>query len=154
MINQLLRGKGIKVQRMRLRDSIHLVDECGVLARKKGRLHRRVDNVKGPNQLWHVDTNHKLVRWNFIIVAGIDGFSRLPVMLHCTNNNKAETLLSCFVESVSDYGLPSRVRTDKGLENVAIADYMIEKRGSNRGSIITGHSNKSKGCGGMYFKEY
>ncbi|CAB4042126.1 tRNA (uracil-O(2)-)-methyltransferase, partial [Paramuricea clavata] len=61
MINkQLLRGKGIKVQRMRLRDSIHRVDECGVQARKKGRLHCRVYNVKGPNQLCHVDTNHKL----------------------------------------------------------------------------------------------
>ena len=43
--------------------------------RKKGRLRRRVYNVQGPNHLWHVDTNHKLVRWNFIIVGGIDGFS-------------------------------------------------------------------------------
>ena len=142
MIGQLLRGKN--VQRMRLRDSIHRVDECGVQERKKGRLHRRVYNVKGPNQLWHVDTNHKLVRWNFIIVGGIDGFSRLPVMLNCTNNNKADTLLSCFVNAVSDYGLPSRVRTDKGLENVGIADYMIEKRGNNRGSIITGRSTHNQ----------
>lgn len=132
------------MQRMRLRDSIHRVDGHGVENRKKGRLHRRVYNVKGPNQLWHVDTNHKLVRWNFIVVGGIDGFSRLPVMLVCTNNNKAETLLSCFVNSVSEYGLPSRVRTDKGLENVRIADYMIEKRGTDRGSIITGRSTHNQ----------
>ena len=144
MIKQLLKEKGINVQRMRLRDSIHRVDECGVQERKKGRLHRRVYNVKGPNRLWHVDTNHKLVRWNFIIVGGIDGFSRLPVMLDCTNNNKADTLLSCFMNAVSDYGLPDKVRTDKGLENVGIADYMIEKRGSNRGSIITGHSTHNQ----------
>ena len=144
MIKQLLRGKGIKVQRMRLRDSIHRVDEFGVQERTKGRLHRRVYNVKGPNQLWHVDTNHKLVRWNFITVGGIDGFSRLPVMLECTNNNKADTLLSCFVNAVSDYGLPSRVRTDKGLENVRIADYVIEKMGSNCGSIITGRSTHNQ----------
>ena len=129
---------------MRLRDSIHRVEGLGVEHRKKGRLHRRVYNVKGPNQLWHVDTNHKLVRWNFIVVGGIDGFSRLPVMLVCTNNNKSETLLSCFVNSVSEYGLPSRVRTDKGLKNVGIADYMIEKRGTDHGSIISGRSTHNQ----------
>ena len=144
MFKQILEQKGIRVQRMRLRDSIHRVDAEGVENRRKGRLHRRVYNVKGPNHLWHVDTNHKLVRWNFIIVGGIDGFSRLPVMLVCTNNNKSETLLSCFLGAISEYGLPSRVRTDKGLENVLIADLMIEKRGSDRGSIITGPSTHNQ----------
>ena len=144
IFKQLLKGKGIKVPRNRLRDSIHRVDSQGVVSRKKGRLHRRIYNVKGPNHLWHVDTNHKLVRWNFIIVGGIDGFSRLPVMLVCTNNNKADTLLSCFLGAVTEYGLPSRVRTDKGLENVRIADYMIEKRGSGRGSIISGQSTHNQ----------
>lgn len=119
------------------------MDGLGVEHRKKGRLHQRVYNVKGPNQLWHVDTNHKLVRCNFIVVGGIDGFSRLPVTLVCTNN-KSETQLSCFVNSVSEYGLPSRVRTDKGLENVRIPDYGIEKRGTDRGSIISGRSTHNQ----------
>ncbi len=144
MIKQLLLGKGIKVQRARMRDSIHRVDSQGVANRRKRRLQRRVYNVKGPNHLWHVDTNHKLVRWNFVIVGGIDGFSRLPVMLVCTNNNKADTLLNCFLTALNEYGLPSRVRTDKGLENVRIADYMIEKRGADRGSIITGRSTHNQ----------
>ena len=39
MFKQLLQGKGIKVQRNRLRDSIHRVDSLGVANRKKGRLH-------------------------------------------------------------------------------------------------------------------
>jgi hypothetical protein len=142
MIKQLLLGKGIKVQRSRMRDSIHRVDGQGMAEKK--RLQRRVYNVKGPNHLWHVDTNHKLVRWNFVIVGGIDGFSRLPVMLVCTNNNKADTLLHCFVAAVNEYGLPSRVRTDKGLENVQIADYMIKNRGIHRGSIITGRSTHNQ----------
>ena len=144
MLKFLLKERGIKVQRMRLRDSIHRVDQEGVKERKKGRLKRRVYNVQGPNHLWHVDTNHKLVRWNFIIVGGIDGFSRLPVMLKCTDTNNADTLLMCFLEAVNTYGLPSRVRTDQGLENVKIADYMISRRGVNRGSAITGKSTHNQ----------
>ena len=144
LLKQLLYGKGVKVQRMRLRDSLHRVDGLGVQERKKKRLQRRVYNVKGPNELWHVDTNHKLIRWNFVIVGGIDGFSRLPVMLECTDNNTAATLLKCFLEAVRQFGIPSRVRSDKGFENVGIADFMIEKRGGNRGSMITGPSTHNQ----------
>ena len=130
---------------MRLRDSLHRVDGLGVQERKKKRLQRRVYNVKGPNELWHVDTNHKLIRWNFVIVGSIDGFSRLPVMLECTDNNTAATHPKCFLEAVRQFGIPSRVRSDKGLENVGIADFMIEKRGGNRGSMITGPSKHNQG---------
>jgi len=144
LLKQLLAGRGIKVPRANLRDSINRVDRRGVQSRKKGRLHRRVYNVRAPNCLWHVDTNHKLIRWNIIIIGGIDGFSRLPIMLKCTNNNKSETLLACFQDAVHEYGIPSRVRTDMGQENVGIADFMIEKRGPNRGSIITGKSTHNQ----------
>ena len=75
--------KGIRVQRWRLRESVHRMDTHGVRDRQAGRLHRRVYNVMGPNHLWHIDTNHKLVRWQFIIVGGIDGFSRLVMFLKC-----------------------------------------------------------------------
>ena len=126
-----------------MRESIHRVDSQG-MADRKNRLQRRVYNVKGPNHLWHVDTNHKLVRWNFVIVGGIDGFSLLSVMFVCTNNNKADTLLNCFLAAVNEYDLPSRVRTDKGLENVQIAGYMIEKGGTDWGSIITGRSTHNQ----------
>ena len=144
MMKFLLQERGIKVQRMRLRDSIHRVDQEGVRERKKGRLQRRVYNVQGPNHLWHIDTNHKLVRWNFIVVGGIDGYSRLPVMLQCTDNNKAATVLACFLEAVNEFGLPSRIRTDQGRENVSIVDYMISRRGRNRGSAITGKSTHNQ----------
>ena len=144
MLKFLLQERGIKVQRMRLRDSIHRVDEEGVRERKKGTLQRRVYNVKGPNHLWHIDTNHKLVRWNFIIIGGIDGYSRLPVMLECRDNNKSDTILACFLGAVEKFGLPSRIRTDQGSENVGIVDYMISRRGTDRGSAITGKSTHNQ----------
>ena len=65
---------------MRLRDSIHRVDHDGVENRKRGHLRRRTCNVQGPNHFWHIDTNHKFVRWHLVVMGGIDGFSRLPII--------------------------------------------------------------------------
>lgn len=49
-------------------------------------------------------------------------------------------MLSLFQAAVEKYNLPSRVRSDLGLENIAVGRYMLERRGINRGSIITGTS--------------
>ena len=151
MIKQILIGKNIKVQRWRLRESLHRVDKEGISQRKRGRLQRRTYNVQGPNHLWHIDTNHKLIRWNFIIIGGIDG------MLKYSDNNKADTVLASFVNAVQEYGLPSRIRTDKGLENVGIADYMIQNRGTNRGIVIAERAHITKelnGCGEMFMRVF
>ena len=131
MLSELLKNNGVKVQRERVRESIHRIYIDGVKQRKKGRLARRVYNVQGANHLWHIDTNHKLVRWYFIIIGSIDGFSRLPVVLDCTTSNKAELVLNSFLKGVEEYGLPTRVRSAKSMGNVLVADYMIEKRGCN-----------------------
>ena len=74
--------------------------------------------------------------------GGIDGFTRMIVFLRCSNNNKAETVLDLFLTGVEVYGLPSRVQSDKGMENTDVALYMLNhpRRGPNRGSHITGRS--------------
>lgn len=83
-----------------------------------------------------------IYRWRFIIHGGIDGFSRLPVYLTCAVNNCAQTVLSSFKVAIQKYGLPSRVRSDKGGENVDVAFFMLSHpaRGPGRGSMITGKS--------------
>ena len=56
------------------------------------RIYRRVYSVPGPNYLWHIDGNHKLIKYRIVIHGGgIDGSSRLTY-LKCTSNNWAETV--------------------------------------------------------------
>ena len=81
MLRELLKDRGFNVETYRLRDSIHRVNDFDVQTRKKGRLKRRVYNVKGANHLWHIHTNHKLIKWYIIKFGAIDGYGRLPVSL-------------------------------------------------------------------------
>lgn len=78
-----------------------------------------------------------------MIHGGIDGYSRMPVYLHASNNNKASTVLTLFKNAVSEYGLPSRVRCDKGGENYDVGSFMLNhpNRGPGRGNIIAGTKN-------------
>lgn len=89
----------------------------------------------------HLDSNHKLIHpWRFVIHGCIDGFSRTVVLLHCNTNNRATTVLTHFQDAVAQFGLPSRVRCDFGTENIGVAQFMLERRGTARGSVITGRS--------------
>ena len=136
----ILRSRGVYIQRGRLRDSIHRTDPVNTALRWHQLVRRRPYSVPGPNALWHIDGNHKLIRWRLVVHGGIDGFSRLVVYLNCSGDNKATTVLNHFNEAVRQFGLPSRVRCDHGGENVLVAQTMLELRGLHRGSVITGSS--------------
>ncbi|XP_028412583.1 uncharacterized protein LOC114535478 [Dendronephthya gigantea] len=139
-----LRVKGISVQQQRVREALRRVDPDGVLLRavELNVIRRQPYHVSSPLSLWHIDGYHKLIRWRMVIHGGIDGYSRKIVFLECNTNNYATTVLNAFLSAVDQHGLPSRVRSDKGGENVDVAHYMLHhpERGSGRGSMITGKS--------------
>ena len=73
-----------------------------------------------------------------MIHGGIDRYSRIWVFLRCSANNFASTVLAHFLEPVRRHGLPSRVRWDKGGENVDVSLFMLThpRRGPGRGSMV------------------
>jgi hypothetical protein len=141
MSGQLL-CRGHRVAQSRIRESLRRVDPEGVIIRWNCTAKRRKYNVTSPLSLWHLDGNHKLIRWRLVIHGGVDGYSRLPVYLSCSNNNYASTVLQLFQQAVVDYSLPSRIRIDHGLENVDVSMYLLTHplRGPGRGSVIAGKS--------------
>lgn len=88
----------------------------------------------------HIDSNHKLIAWRFVFHGCIDGYSRTVIYLECCTNNRAYTVLTFFQQGVARFGLPYRVRGDRGGENTEVARYMIHNQGSERGSFIVGRS--------------
>ncbi|CAI5655180.1 uncharacterized protein LOC109199126 isoform X2 [Oreochromis niloticus] len=142
MILGHLRSRKILVTRRRVLASLRRVDPQGIQMRRFSlqTTRRRRYFVPAPNSMWHIDGNHKLIRWRVVVHGGIDGFSRLIVYLTATNNNRAQTVLESFMTAVQHYGIPSRVRSDKGGENILVARFMVAHCGLNRRSHIAGRS--------------
>lgn len=157
-----LRSIGFVVQRQRVRESLARVDPVGTALRWSVVIPRRTYRVVCPNALWHIDTHQCLVRWGFSVHGGIDGYSRLITYLSCATDNQASTVLCSFLRGVQRFGCPSRVRSDRGMENCYVARFMLWFRGCRRGSHITGSSVHNQrierlwrdvfsGCLSMYY---
>ncbi|XP_019857905.1 PREDICTED: uncharacterized protein LOC109586176 [Amphimedon queenslandica] len=135
-----LKSQHIQVSRRRVRDSLMRVCPEAVRNRASRAISRRIYNVHCSNALWHIDGLHCLIRWRIVIHGSIDGYSRKITYLHASDNNRASTVLALFLEATDNDGWPSRVRSDKGGENIDVARAMLTVRGVGRHSHIAGTS--------------
>lgn len=121
-----LLSRGYRLQQHRIRESIRRVDPRGSMLCRLQVTNRQVYCVPSPRSLYHIDGNHKLIWWWFVIHGCIDGYSRRIIYLQCSGNNRSQTVLDDFVDGVRRLGLPKRVRADitghgpfkKGLLNI------------------------------------
>lgn len=100
MVRGALLGRGIFVQRERVRQSLHRVDPISLSLRRHVAIQRRQYFVSGPNALWlvkpnaciihmfhnneliyinfrHIDGHHKLIRWKLVIHGGEGSFTEI-----------------------------------------------------------------------------
>lgn len=138
-----LASQNIRLPRTRIRASIHGIVPEGTAIRRSIAVRRRNYHAPGPNYVWHIDGNHKLIKYRFVIHGAIDGYSRMVMYLTCSDNNRASTVLSSFTKAVQENGLPSYVRSDLGGENVDVWRFMVEQH-ATQNAVITGSSTHNE----------
>eukprot|EP01038_Epipyxis_sp_PR26KG_P016104 gene16104-21882_t len=124
----------------RVTEAMIRIDPEGVEERKHKAVRRRVYRTGGPHHLWHMDGNHKLIPYHLVIHGAIDGFTRACVFLRCSDNNTSHTVINGYMTAIDKYDVPSRIRVDKGGENVLVARFMLQQRGLGRNTVIAGKS--------------
>ena len=65
-----LRARGYRVPQLRVRQMLQKEDPEGTVTRWMNTVKRRVYSVSGPNALWHIDGNHKLIKYLVILFIG------------------------------------------------------------------------------------
>lgn len=89
-----LKQHGVRVTQHRIRESLHRVAPASIASRWSASIARRVYSVRSPMSLWHIDGNHKLIRYvmmSDIFIIGI---------LCCAKNNVHQALSILFSLSI------------------------------------------------------
>lgn len=101
-------------------DAMARVDPVGRDQRYRRHVPRQRYNVKTVNGMWHFDGYEHLVAWNIYIEGAIDGASRRVLFLHATDNKSADMEAAFMIDAVVKYGVPHKLRSDCGKENVDV----------------------------------
>ena len=106
-------------------------------------MHRRTYSASGPDYVWHVDGNDKLMPYGFGISGAIDGFSRHLKWLQVNTTNKDPAVIAGYFFNAlkSTSGCPTLLRMDAGAENSIIKDMQDAlvgngRNGSNKTYIV------------------
>lgn len=144
------RSPPLKVQRWRLRAAVNYVDVEGVKARKSKTIKRRQYSIPCPHYLWHLDGNHKLIKWRMVIHGAIDGFTRMITFMNLSTNNRATTVHEGFMVATEEFGWPIRIRTDFGGENELVWQEMLERNGPRAALVgASVHNQPIEQCWGL-----
>ena len=145
-----LRTLGIHARPEAIRRCLKTIDPFGAAVRAKQLAKTKYRySVPGPRSLYHGDAHEKLAKlWGIWLHLLIDGYSRRICYLAARPNKFArmvQQLFLNFCEAPCELtGAPhrwsSRVRWDKGRENVLAALSQVERMGVGRGSVLTGRS--------------
>ncbi|KAJ8048357.1 hypothetical protein HOLleu_00635 [Holothuria leucospilota] len=110
---------GLRTNRETVRQILGALDPDGVEARTSRRLRRRLYWAAGPNYIWHIDGNDKLIPYGFAIHGAIDGYSRKVIWLEVGPSNKDPSITAgYFLDWVRKLGGTAlRIRMDPGTEN-------------------------------------
>ena len=151
----ILKGKGICIQRQRLRDSVNRVDPFGAIQRcnagiaqcnartstekkelqslkvKKDKVEicEIVKDAQQPRIL-RIDSVSKLSKWNITIEFGIDMSSRFITYIKAFNlsDQFPANLFNTFSSSTDNYKMPDKVILDEREANFQIFEYLNEKK--------------------------
>ena len=98
---------------------------------------------EGPSVLTFLSLRSKatMILFKGMTMPGQYTYTDLTVQIvgmKVNTNNRAQTVLTLFEEAVDKYHIPSRIRVDRGGENLLVAVFMIKMRGLNRGSCMYG----------------
>ena len=155
MIDSMLQCLVYRVPHQRIRESLMQVDPVQWVFQQI-KIHHHKYSVPGPMALWHHDGQHGecyffffsfnwsfmifigLIRWNIIIHGFTDGYLNFITGLWASNNNLGATVLQLFLDASHEYGIPSCMRGDHGVENILLAAWMEFYHGKRRGSYIWG----------------
>ena len=138
----------LRVPRDLVMRSLQRIDPEGCRTHRRRRLARRQYFSAGPNDTWHIDSYDKLKPFGFPIHGYIDGFShRIMWLKVLPSNNNPGYITSLFIETVKQVnGLPKRLRSDCGTENVTVAaiQSFLRRNHEFEGSYLRAFSCQSR----------
>ena len=122
-----------------VRIALNVLDPEDVCRRKSHRLKRQKYRNKGPNHVWHLDSNDNLKPFGFYIHGCIDGFSRKIIWLHVANTNKEPTVIAYYflmeIEVIN--GTTTKTRADLGSETTYLCGIqMFVRRNDNDEALV------------------